>query len=32
VLQKGRFGRQIIEIEPHVQSYPNRLIRGSGLV
>ena len=26
MLQKGRFGRQIVEIEPHVQSYPNRLI------
>ena len=32
MLQKSRFGRQIIEIEPHVQSYPNRLIRGSGFV
>ena len=25
MLQKGRFGRQIVEIEPHVQILPNRL-------
>jgi len=23
VLQKSRFGRQIVKMEPHVQSYPN---------
>ena len=32
MLQKSRFGGQIVKIEPHVQSYPNRLIRGSGFV
>jgi hypothetical protein len=32
MLQKSRFGRQIVEVEPHVQIYPNRLIRRSKFV
>ena len=28
MLQKSQFGRQIVEIEPHVRTYANRLIRG----
>ena len=32
MLQKSRFGRQIVEIEPHVRIYPIRVIRRSRFI
>ena len=32
MLQKSRFGRQIVEIEPHVRIYPIRVIRRSDFI